>query len=541
MKRYAYAAIVIALGGGILGGCTADRDFSNDYNPHAGQLFAPSPAPAKMAEAPKAAAKSEQPKPAAKAAEQPKAAPMSGDGMVRTAMGFPTGERNTSAVWLERTAPAEVIAGQDFQYFYKVTNLTNMSLKEVQLKDMCASGFTVTSSNPQSSSAAPNLAWNLGDFGPGESKTVTVNGKATGVGTLTSCATVSYNSLLCINTNVVKPALAITKTGPAEVTLCEAWPYEITVTNSGTGAARDVKVTDSLPAGLKTTDGKTALDYAVGTLNSGESKKMTVMVKADKTGSYTNSASAAAANGLTAESGKVTTVVKAPVLAIKAECGGNILIGRETTFKFTVTNTGDAACKDTMVTSTVPAGTSFSKAEAGGTNAGGKVTWNVGALAPKESKSVSYTVRSTGAGSIQVSATATCTCANAATDSCSTNVQGVPDIGTGITDDNGVVLMGDKHVFTYVVKNQGQIDLTNVKVVATLDDGLNFASSSFQGAVASGKTVTFGVGTLKVGQQVRFDITCTGSKEGELVIQTVTTSDQTKPVRNDEQVNYIAK
>jgi len=540
MTRSAKTILVCALVGAGLVGCTADRDFSQDYDPRAGQLFAVSPKTTSTAKpAPAAAKATEQPKAAAKPA--PAAAATSGDGTVRSAMGFPTGDRNTSAVWLERTAPAEVVAGQDFQYTYKVTNLTNMTLKEVALKDLCASGFTVTGSNPPSLGAAPNLAWNLGDLGPGESKTVTVNGKATGVGTLTSCATVSYNSLLCINTNVVKPALAITKTGPAEVSLCEAWPYEITVTNSGSGAARDVKVNDTLPAGVKTTDGKTAVAYDVGTLNSGESKKMTLMVKADKTGSYTNNASATAANGLTAESGKVTTAVRAPALAIKAECGGNILIGRETTFKFTVTNTGDAACKDTVVTSAVPAGTSFSKADAGGNGAGGKVSWNVGALAPKESKTLTYTVRSTGAGSIQVSATASCTCAAAVTDSCSTNVQGVPDIGTQLSDDTGVVLMGEKHVFNYIVKNQGQIDLTNVKLVTALDEGLNFVSSSFAGAQASGRTVTFNLGTLKIGQQLKVEIVCNGSKEGELVIQGTTTADGVKPVRNDEQVNYIAK
>ena len=101
--------------------------------------------------------------------------------------------------------------------------------------------------------------------------------------------------------------------------------------------------------------------------------------------------------------------------------------------------------------------------------------------------------------------------------------------------------MGDEHVFHYRVRNQGQIDLTNVKVVAELDSGLDFKRSTFAGAAAAGNKVTFSVGTLKVGQEVVMDIICTGSKTGVLVIRTTTSADGTKDVRNDEQVNYVER
>src|SRR5215467_17088 len=41
---------------------------------------------------------------------------------VRGAMGFPTGLRESSGLMLEKTVPAEVLAGQEFDYAYKVSN-----------------------------------------------------------------------------------------------------------------------------------------------------------------------------------------------------------------------------------------------------------------------------------------------------------------------------------------------------------------------------------------------------------------------------------
>src|SRR6185295_4732612 len=124
------------------------------------------------------------------------------------------------------------------------------------------------------------------------------------------------------------------------------------------------------------------------------------------------------------------------------------------------------------VTAQMPSGITFVSADSGGTATAAAVTWNVGTLAPKDCKTFSYTVRTVGAGELRTTATASCTCAAQVSDGCTVPVRGVPDIGTFLTDDDGVVQVGETHIFHYDVKNQGQVDLTNVKSVLTLDDGL---------------------------------------------------------------------
>jgi hypothetical protein len=89
------------------------------------------------------------------------------------------------------------------------------------------------------------------------------------------------------------------------------------------------------------------------------------------------------------------------------------------------------------------------------------------------------------------------------------------------------------------VVNQGQVDLTNVKVVFTPEAGLEFVSTTAAGGAQAGATQSVSLGTVKVGQRATFNVVYRGTKAGDLILQSVTTSDQTRAVRNDEQVNFV--
>lgn len=491
------------------------------------------PAPAPRAEAPKAA-------PAPTPAAAP--APMPAPGLVRTAMYFPTGDASTSAIFLERTAPGEVVAGQEFCYDYKVTNLTKNTLTSVVLRDRCAEGFTMTSSTPQSMSPARDLSWNLGDLKPGESKVVKVCGKATGVGKLESCAQVSYASMLCIETSVVQPALAVTLTMQPEALVCDTIMSKVCVKNNGTGVARMAKISYPLPAGLTTADGKNSFTVDVGDLGAGQERCFDVALKASKGGQYSATADAMADMGLSAKSGAATTNVRTPSVAITADCPKGPVIagrsGRDVTFRFTVTNPGDAPSANTVVSAMLPAGAAFGSADNGGQNAGGRVNWNLGTLDAKATRTVSFTVKSGAAGSLATSATVNGACNTTATANCTVSVEGLPDIGTTVTDDDGVVEVGANHTYRVEVKNQGQVNLTNVKMVVKIPEGMSFVSS------ADGKAITgaveFSFGTLAPGATKASSFVVKSSKAGELLVIGETTCTEIKtPVRDDELTNFV--
>lgn len=512
LSMHVAAGLAAAL---LVGGCTQ-------------QKAEPAPAPVETKPAP------------AKAEAKPAPAPMAANNGVQY---FPTGRRESSAIAVEKIAPAEVSVAQKFDYTLRVTNLTGGALENVVVTDTIDAGFKMASSNPQGTydQRTRQLAVSLGKLNAGETRNVTITGEAAGTGSLVNCATVVYSLPLCVTTKVVQPALAITKTAPAEVLLCENIPVKIVVTNNGTGPATNVSVSDPFPAGLTTLDGKGSFEQKVDMLAAGASREFNVVLKANKAGKFDNVANATADGNLKASSATTSTVVRQPVLTIKATCGGTILIGRNTTTKFEVCNTGDGRAANAVVTAPVPAGAKFVSADNGGVLQGNTVVWNLGTLNGKDCKTLSMTVQSTGAGQLAFSANAKADCATAVDANCTTGVQGVPDIGTLVTDGDGVVLVGDNHTYTCEVKNQGQVDLTDVRMTITLPEGLTFVSAGgIANPTVAGNKLTFNVGTVGVGKTVAFTFVGKASKSGELLVIGETTAKEIKtPVRDDELTVFV--
>ncbi|MGE3107133.1 MAG: CARDB domain-containing protein [Phycisphaerales bacterium] len=473
-------------------------------------------------------------KPAAKQAEPAKPAPAPAPGDV---MYLPTGDRATSALSVRCGMPREVFANNNFTYDIEVCNLTSLNLSNVMVTHSLE-GARIVSSDVQGGGGG----FAVGDLAPRACKTIRVTANAGGSGAVRACSGATWQNSICCSTNIVNPQLKITKSvTPGEITPCDMVTYTIEVTNTGTGAATNVRVTDNLPQGVTTADGKNTWNWDVGTLAAGQTQRRTFTAKPTaKSGSFANSASAAADNNLSAKSGDVTFVVKQPVLAITKVCPQTVRLGRPATFEVTVTNNGDAVARSTVVEDTLPAGSTVVSASDGGTAAGGKVTWNVGDLAPKASRKLTLTLNLASAvGSIQNSASARAVCADPVSANCSTGVVGAPDLATLVTDDNvDIVLVGDNQTYRVEVKNQGQIPLTNVKMVVTLPDGLAFVSSA--NATAAGNKVTFNIGTIGVGKAFNGSFVAKASSAGEKLLIGETTCTEIKtPVRDDELTNFV--
>lgn len=499
------------------------------------------PATIKAAEAPKPAAPAKAAEPAPKAAAAPAPA-SSGSGCGPTPAGygsselaFPTGDRASSAIMLTQMQPFQVRAGQAFDSMICVTNLTAGTLQNVVVKNESLNNLKIQSSTPAGTAAGDTMIWALGTLGPRESKLIKISGIASAVGAAGNCLSVAYANTLCTNLQVVQPALAITKTiTPQSILGCDPIVASIEVKNTGSGDATNVVVTDSPDAGLTFASGGPT--FNVGTLKAGESRKIDVAFKASKTGTFNNVASATADGIPAVSSQRVTTKVVQPVLTIACKSPERVFLGRDVTYEFTVKNTGDAACDGTVVTASLPAGAANVRMSDGGANG----SWSLGSLAAGATKTVTVTFKPTAGagGSVKVSASASCKCAAAVTTECSTNIFGLPDIGTLVTDDDGVVEVGNNHTYRVEVKNQGQIPLTNTKMVVTLPEGLTFVSSADGRAV--GNKVEFNFGTLAPGAIKASNFIVKASKSGELLVVGETTCAEIKtPIRDDELTNFV--
>src|SRR5205814_1444508 len=124
--------------------------------------------------------------------------------------------------------------------------------------------------------------------------------------------------------------------------------FRYTVSNTGTGTERNVRIEEKLPEGLATDDGKNAIAMDVGDLPEGASKDVTVRVKAARGGTFGGEA-VAGGGGKEVVSERVVTVVKAPKLEVSLRGPGSEYINKRATFVASVKNVGDAPARRTVV------------------------------------------------------------------------------------------------------------------------------------------------------------------------------------------------
>jgi len=462
-------------------------------------------------------------------------------GMNRASLAYPTGDKSTSAVLIEKFAPAEVNAGQPTEYVIRVTNLTSLTLDDVVITDDVGDNFSISGTTPQSSGGGKSLRWALGSMAPRAVVDIRVAGSAGGPGTFGSCAEVTYASSLCVTTRVVEPMLEITKQAPDSVLACEPIPVRIVVTNRGTGAANNVVITDDLPSGMTTTDGRSSVTVEVGTLPAGQARELTLNLQTTGSGRYTNTATASADGGLRANSNSTTTIVTKPQLAITKDGPSRQFVGRNFSYSVVVTNRGDGIARDTYVQDAIPAGTRFVSASTGGQLSGSNVVWNLGTLAPGESREVAVTVQGVSKGIVRNVAQAQAYCADPVQAEVETSVEGIPAILLEVVDLADPIEVGGDETYEIRVTNQGSATDTNIRIACGFDNGMQFVTTSgpTTGSPTGNGVVFAPLPALGPGEQATWRVVVKAVAQGDMRFAVRMESDElTRPVDETEATNF---
>ncbi len=462
-------------------------------------------------------------------------------GLVNASYDYPSGNAADTVMTIHRQAPAEVIAGQSYTSDMSVINNSDHRVCNVVVTQHLSPDFDLVSAEPQQDSIQDRVVqWKLGDFGPKETRSIKVTGKATKPGSVTDCATVTYNPCTCLTVNAIQPALALTKTMPAEALMADVLPTTFTVKNTGTGLARDVVLKDPLPRGLLTQDNKDLVEVSLGDIPSGATREAAVNLKATQPGQYTNKATATGSGGLSAEA-VAEVIIRRPVLKITKTGPQREYIGREFTYEITVTNTGDGAAKDTVVMDPIPEASQFVSATEEGASDGSKVTWHLGTLAPQDTKTVGLTLKGPAPATIVNTATATAYSADTVEAKAQTIITGIPAILLEMVDNPDPVEIGKTTTYTITVTNQGTAADSNIKIACEMEDSMEYVSSSgaTTGAV-EGQNITFGtLDSLAPKDQAQWKVMVKALKPGDVRFKVTMTSDQAKrPVVKTEASNF---
>ncbi len=455
-------------------------------------------------------------------------------------MAFPTGDPKSSALLVHQVMPNEVRKGQDFDFSYHITNLTDAELQNVMVMMNSATNLEVSESEPTGSMSDGSMSWAMGDFGPGQTKVIRLTGSAEDVGFASDCITVSYNNFLCATVKVVEPALALSKTATAAALACDQITLVYTVKNSGSGAATGVVIEDTLPNGLVTDAGSRSIRIPVGTLAAGESRAFKVLANASGTGTFESPAFASAEGGLEAKADATTTVVTAPALEVAVECTESQFLGRNFTYNYSIENVGDGVANTATASASIPAGTTVVRASDGGRVVGSSVVWDFGTMNAGASKNFSMTVAASTIGRYSSTVTGNASCADSVSDRCTTEVKGIPAILLEVIDITDPVEVGQETTYVITVTNQGTAADSNIRIVGTLPAEQSFVSAT--GATsgsASGKTVTFAPsGSLAPGASISWRITVRADAQADSRFRVEMTSARlTEPVIETEATN----
>ena len=290
---------------------------------------------------------------------------------------------------IQKAAPKEIQVNKPAVFRTTVRNVGQVAAGEVEVRDQVPKGTTLMSTTPRASrNPRGELVWSLGTLRPGEEAVVEMQVNPIAEGEIGSVATVHFGADASVRCLATRPRLAMQVSAPKQVMIGEQLAVSIVISNPGTGVATGVMLEDRIPAGLKHPNGDN-LEYPVGNLKPGESRKVDLPLTATRPGPINNVLVVRGDGNLQAEDKRAIEII-APALDVAMEGPKKRYLEREATYQFSVKNPGTAAARQVELVAYLPAGLKFVNANNAGSydSSSRSVRWRLEELPANEEGSV---------------------------------------------------------------------------------------------------------------------------------------------------------
>ena len=394
----------------------------------------------------------------------------------------PTG-RQEPAVSVEWMGPPAARVGQVNDYTVLVRNACNIPVQQVLIRVRLAGAASVVAAEPKATVEDNVLSWDVGMMQPKEEKTMRLKLVAAARGDIAAQAWVTFTGFTAVKVRVREAKLSVKASGPDRVLVGDPAAFMLTVTNPGDGPAEHVRITADLSAGLDHPRGS-RLDFAVGNLGPGESRSVQLVCLTKAGGEQTCTATAEAEGALRATD-RVTFGVSMPRLDLEAKGPKLRYVDRKATYTIKVSNPGDAPASNVTVSDLLPAGLKFVTADGGGQMDGATrtVSWFLGEVGPGQSKEVNVEVVCTAAGEYAHKVAALASRGLKVEGETATRVEGLSALQLDVTDMEDPVELNGEAVYEIRVTNTGSVTETDVKIVCTLPDKVQYKTATGPGGV----------------------------------------------------------
>ncbi len=376
------------------------------------------------------------------------------------------------AITLQKLAPEQIQVGKRCTFAIRVQNTGQRTTQNVQIRDEVPLGTELVGTAPRASVSGSEIIWDLGTLSPGEERTVEMEVLPTEEGELGSVATVSFSAQASAKSRCTRPELALRLSSKPQVHAGQQHMVQIEVSNPGSGDATSVMLLETIPAGVSHEAGP-ALEFEIGTLRAGETRRMELLLTAEQAGTINNVMIARADASLQVEASCEFEVI-APELQLSIEGPQRRFLERPATYRVSVDNPGTATAKEVQLITHLPRGMQFVSANNMGEydSASHSVHWSLAELPASERGTVELVALpiESGEQTLQV-ATKARQGLEDRTDK-RVLVEGLSALMFEVVDLEGLIEIGGETTYEIRVSNQGSKAATNVQVVAIMPAGI---------------------------------------------------------------------
>ncbi len=440
---------------------------------------------------------------------------------------------------VEKIAPREVQLNQPADIQIVVRNTGRVTAQDVQVYDQIPQGAELLQAVPQPTRNRNGIAWQLGEIRPGQEKRIRLQLRPTQTGEIGSVAHVTFATQASMRTIVTKPVLNIFHSAKPRVMIGDTVVLDITVENKGDGAARNVLIQENIPPQLAFTDGyREGLEYEIGTLAPGQSKRLQLTLKAANMGRLRNVLTATGEGGITAQHA-IDMEVVAPALMAVGSGPKRRYINREATHQFSVENKGTAAATNVELIAKLPTGLRYVNANNRGrydanTHA---VYWSLAELAENVIANVEITTIPTAPGNQQIDFEAFADLGRKTSANQVVSVDHLVDIYFEIDDVVDLIEIGSDTSYKIEMVNQGTIAASEVKLQVDFPAGIQptDVESNLPNQIQGNRVIFSPIASMNPGEKMSLIINARGIQPGDhRVAAHIQTSGRETPVTKEE-------
>ena len=445
---------------------------------------------------------------------------------------------------IQKFAEAEIQVGSPATFRTTVRNSGSIDADDVEICDQIPKGTRLIETSPRAARGPRGeLVWTLGTLKPGGETSVEMKVMPMAEGEIGSVATVRFNAAASVKTVATKPELVVETSAPRQVLIGEELSLTITVSNPGSGVATGVVLEEHIPAGLQHAAGGD-LEYEVGDLPPGESRKLELTLTASRPGPVVNVLTAHGNGNLQAED-RLNIEVVAPKLDVALAGPKRRYLEREAKYKLSVYNPGTAPAELVELVAYLPGGLKFVSANNAGhyDEANRAVYWRLEELPNDETGTVELTTMPIEAGQHTIRLRGTADKGLTAEREQNVTVEGIAAIMFEVVDVTDPIEVGGETTYQIRVLNQGTKAASNVRLAVQLPPELQAVSAEgpTRHAIDGSRVFFEGLAKLAPKADTTYQVRVQGVRPGDLRVRfQLQTDDMTTPVSKEESTRVYA-